>query len=175
MLEIEGCVIVICDKGLGMSMFTLSTMREADKKLMEQMGAQLVEEKAGDVINIVIERIKEFEEGLCVEQKEYLDFVFKERDITNCRLVLPFLRSTHKIQKMSKEEIKNKDTNNLKMMPVIDAKLWATRGYAALGMKMMRKSIAELIEKTGPVLRGIKVKNGWSFAKAMEDQIDDEE
>ena len=84
-LEIKGCVIVLCDKGLGMSMFTLATMRDADKKLMEQMGAQLVEEKAGDVINIVIERIKEFEEGLCVEQKEYLDFVFKEREITNCR------------------------------------------------------------------------------------------
>ena len=124
-LEIKGCVIVLCDKGLGMSMFTLATMRDADKKLMEQMGAQLVEEKEADVINIVIDSIKEFEEGLSVEQKDYLDFVFKERDITNCRLVLPFLRSTHKIQKMTKEEIKNKDINNLKMRPVIDAKRYA--------------------------------------------------
>ena len=174
-LYIEGCVIVLCDKGLGMSMFTLATMRDADKKLMEQMGAQLVEEKEGDVIRIVFERIQEFEKGLGEEQKDYLDFVFKERDITNCRLVLPFLRSTHKIQKMSKEEIKNKDINNLKFRPVIDAKRWATRGYAELGMKMMRKSISELLEKTGPVLKGIKVKNGWRFSKAMEEQTVGEE
>ena len=35
-LEIKNCVIVQCDKRMGMSMFKLETMRKADQKLMKQ-------------------------------------------------------------------------------------------------------------------------------------------
>ena len=69
-LEIEGSVIVLCDKGLGMCLFSLSTMRDADKKLMEQMGAQKVQENENEVITEVFMRIREFEKDLDDEQRE---------------------------------------------------------------------------------------------------------
>ena len=38
-LDEEGKVLVICDKNMGMSLFTLETMRKADMDLMSQLGA----------------------------------------------------------------------------------------------------------------------------------------
>jgi hypothetical protein len=36
-LEKDGCVLVMCDKGMGMSLFTLEAMRKADEALMNQL------------------------------------------------------------------------------------------------------------------------------------------
>ena len=144
-------------------------MREADEKLMKQMGAVLVEESKVEIQKIVLRRIDEFEQSLGKEQKEYMDFAFKERDVSKCKIVFPFLRSTHKVQKMSEEEIRSKNIENIKFRPVIDARRWATRGYAALSMKMMRKCCKELLEVAGTVMGEMKVKNGWEFSLRMQD------
>ena len=168
-LEIQGCVIVQCDKNLGMSMFTLKTMREADEKLMQQLGAVPIEKNKDEVLQQVFAEISEFEEGLDNDQKEYLDFTYRDRRVSDCEIVIPFLRSTHKIQKMSEEEIDKKDISNLKFRPVIDTKRWATRGFAELAMKMMRKACQEMLERCGPVLGKLKVKNGWDFSVDIQD------
>ena len=65
--------------------------------------------------------------------------------------------------------------SSIKFRPVIDSKQWITRGFADLAMKMMRRIINELLEIVGPVMRGIKVKNGWHFSMDMEDQRLDKE
>ena len=44
-LEKEDCVLVMCDKNMGMSLFTLETMRKADEKLMKQLGAVQVKSR----------------------------------------------------------------------------------------------------------------------------------
>ena len=173
-MEINGCVIVLCDKGLGMSMFTLEDMKNADKKLMEQLEAKYVGGNKDAILGLVKQRIFEFEAGLGDEQRNYLDFVYKERDFSKCRIVLPFLKSAHKIHKMSEEEINSKDLTRIKFRPVIDSKQWITRGFAELAMKMMRKIITELLEHVGPVMSGIKVKNGWQFTVDLDGQRLDE-
>ena len=38
-LERDGCVLVMCDKNMEMSLFALDTMRKADEALMKQLGA----------------------------------------------------------------------------------------------------------------------------------------
>ena len=38
-VERDGCVLGMCDKNMGMSLFTLYTMRKADEALMDQLGA----------------------------------------------------------------------------------------------------------------------------------------
>ena len=168
-LDIEGSVIVNCDKNLGMSVFSLETMRNADKGLMKQLGAKEIDKTKDEVIKDVIEKIDEFEEDLENVQKEYIDYVYNDRDIRKCTLKFPFLKSVHKIQKMSEEEIEQKDLSKLKFRPIIDAKAWATRGYATLSMRMMRKLINQLLEKAGPVMSAMKVKNGWRFAKELQE------
>ena len=136
---------------------------------MEQLGAKAVEISKDEVLEVVFGRIEVFEQKLDEDQKEYLDYVYKDRDVRKCKIKFPFLRSTHKIQKMSSEEIERKDTSNLKFRPVIDAMRWATRGYASLSMKMMRKAINELLSLAGPVMGKMKVKNGWKFAKELQE------
>ena len=71
---------------------------------------------------------------------------------------------------MTQEQIDSKDISNLKFRPVIDAKRWSTRGFAALIMKMLRKINTELLELAGPVLGKSKVKNGWMFAKKIQSE-----
>ena len=58
---------------LGMSMFSLETMRQADQTLMEQLGAKKIDMTKDEVLEIVLGRIDKFEESLEPEQKEYLD------------------------------------------------------------------------------------------------------
>ena len=168
-LEIENCIIVQCDKNLGMSMFTLETMRNADKELMTQLGATSVDKTKDEIFEMVFEEIDLFEESLDDDQKEYINYTYNDRDVRRCEITFPFLRSTHKVQKMSQDEIDNKDTSRLKFRPVIDSKRWMTRGYAELVMKMMRKLCQEMLEKAGPIMGGLKVKNGWLFASEMKD------
>ena len=168
-LEVQGTVIVHCDKNLGMSMFTLETMRKADKELMEQLGATEVKVGKKEVLEEVFAKIRSFEESLEDKQIEYLNFVYQNRDVSRCEIIFPFLRSTHKIQKMTAKEIEEKDLSCLKFRPVVDSKRWATRGYAELMMKMLRKPIAEVLNLAGPVMGGMKVKNGWEFASEVKE------
>lgn len=169
-VEKNGCIMVMCDKNLGMSMFTLELMREADKNLMNQLGAVRINKSKEEVLDIVLGEINKFETELGEKQLEYLNRVYSDRNIKNSDVKFPFLRSTHKIQKMTQEQIDSKDISNLKFRPVIDAKRWSTRGFAALIMKMLRKINTELLELAGPVLGKSKVKNGWMFAKKIQSE-----
>ena len=168
-MDIDECIMIYCDKNLGMSMFTLEQMREADKNLMNQFGAKFVNKSEEEIFKEVLSEIDEFEEALDKEQKEYLDYSYSNRNLHGIEVKMPFLRSTHKVQKMTTEEIENKDTSNLKFRPVIDAKSWTTRGYATLVMGMIRKANEELVNCAGSVLRKSKIKNGWRFSKEMTD------
>ena len=75
-LEQEGCVLVMCDKGMGMSLFTLETMRKADLALITQLGAQKMKCTKDEIIESVKNEIKQFKKELTVEQKKYLDTVY---------------------------------------------------------------------------------------------------
>ena len=98
-------------------------------------------------------KIDKLEEGFCEKQKNYMDYAFKARDIRKCNIIFPYLKSTHKVQKMTEQEIREKNITNLKFRPIIDARRWATRGYAGLIMGMLRKANEELISRAGPVLK----------------------
>ena len=169
-LEIDGCVIVPCDKKMGMSMFTLETMREMDTRLMNQLGASKIDFSKEEILDNVYTKIEEFEESLDKDQHEYINFAYNDRNLRAIRkeITFPFLRSTHKVHKMTPEEILRKEIKNLKFRPVIDARRWITRGYSTLIMNMMRKVVQDLLSMAGPVLAGMKVKNGWRFAVALQ-------
>ena len=57
-----------------------------------------------------------------------MDSVYKDRHQDSNKVAFPFLKSLHKVHKMSPEDIKNKDLSNLKFRPVVDAKQWLTKG-----------------------------------------------
>ena len=170
-LEIDGCVIVPCDKKMGMSMFTLETMREIDSRLMKQLGATEIQLSKEEILDDVFSNIDEFEKSLDSSQKEYIDIAYRDRDLKAIKSVItfPFLKSTHKVHKMTAEEISRKDITKLKFRPVVDARRWITRGYSTLAMNMMRKAVQDLLSKAGPVLANMKVKNGWRFAVGLMD------
>ena len=127
-LEKNGCTIIQCDKNFGMSIFTLKMMKIADKKLMEQLGAIEVDKSKEDIIESVYEKIEEFEKGLNEKQTEYINYAYSNRDVKSVRskIVFPFLKSVHKVHKMTEQEIKEKNTKVLKFRPIVDARRWVT-------------------------------------------------
>ena len=157
-LEIDGCVIVPCDKKMGMSFFTLETMRRADTKLMEQLGATLVDISKEDILENVYSKIVEFEANLDIDQQEYIDFAYNDRNLRGCQsqIIFPLLRSANKIFKMKSSEISEKYISKIMFRPVVDARRWGTKGYSTLIMNMMRKANQDLLIQAGPVLRDIK-------------------
>ena len=52
-LEAEDRVLVMCDKNMGMSLFTLETMRKADQELIGQLGASRMEISKDEIIRKV--------------------------------------------------------------------------------------------------------------------------
>ena len=63
-----------------------------------------------------------FEDNLTLQQEEYLNKAYGSRfsDMNNASF--PFLKSLHKIHKMSEKEIKEKDLGKLKFRPIVDTK-----------------------------------------------------
>ena len=115
-LDEEGRVLIICDKNMGMGLFTLETMRKADKALMKQLGASRTESPKEEIIEKVEADIDKFEQGLSRDQKEFMDTYYggRLRDRKRKQVIFPCLRSQHKIHKMTEEQIKNKDLSTLK-------------------------------------------------------------
>ena len=126
-LDEEGKVLVICDKNMGMSLFSLETMRKADEGLMSQLGAIKMNNTKEEIIALVVEEIDKFEKGLTRDQKEFMDTYYGSRLRHIKKTTFPFLKSQHKIHKMTEDQIKNKDLSVLKFRPVVDAKEWMTR------------------------------------------------
>ena len=172
-LEKEGCVLINCDKSMGMSLFSLETMRKADEDLMKQLGAVRMECPFGntkeEIMKCVMMEIDKFEDELDVQQREYMDAMFKDRHCDMKQVSFPFLKCLHKVQKMTEDEIKTKDLSVLKFRPVVDAKFWLTRGYSSVVMQMMREVINKLLEQSGPVLSELKTQDGWRFAVGIQD------
>ena len=165
----------MCDKGMGMSLFYLETMRRADETLMRQLGAVRMEETKEEIMNNVIIEIEMFEDKLTNEQRKFLDSLHESRHYSVSKVKFPFLKSMHKIQKMTEEEIRNKDLSGIKFRPVVDAKQWLTRGYAGVAMEMMREATNTLVNSGGSVMRNLKCKDGWRFAVEIGDYVVEEE
>ena len=163
-LEAEDRVLVMCDKNMGMSLFTLETMRKADQELIGQLGASRMEISKDEIIRKVSENIDEFENNLTSVQKDLMNTAYGGRFEDMKKVTFPFLRSQHKIHKMTEEAIKNKDISSLKFRPVIDAKQWLTRGYSGLVMQMIRMACNKVTKNGGDVFENIKSKGGWREA-----------
>ena len=171
-LEKEGCVLVNCDKGMGMSLFTLRTMRKADADLMKQLGAVRLESPLGDtkanISKIVKAEIYKFEKELDVKQRKYMDATCEDRYFGMKKISFPFLKSQHKVHKMKEEQIRNKEISALKFRPVVDSKLWLTKDYSGVIMQMMRELSQNLLQEVQP-------KDGPRFAGAVQESITGEE
>ena len=173
-LEKENCVLVICDKNMGMSLFTLDTMRKADEALMCQLGAKKMDISKKEIIENVMKEIDKFEIELTCDQKEYMGPRY-DRSVDMRQIAFPFLKSQHKIHKMTEEAIQMKDLSNLKFRPVVDAKQWLTGGYAGLAMQMMRQACDAVVRSGGSVMRNLKSKDGWRFAVETREYLVEEE
>ena len=163
-LEADDRVLVMCDKNMGMSLFTLETMRKADEELIGQLGASRMEITKDEIIRKVSSDIDEFEASLTSVQKEFMNTVYGGRFEDRKNVKFPFLRSQHKIHKMTEESIKNKDLSSLKFRPVVDAKQWLTRGYSGLVMQMIRMACNKVTKNSGDVFKNIMSKGGWREA-----------
>ena len=91
------------------------------------------------------------------------------------QVTFPFLRSQHKIHKMTTEEIESKDLSVLKFRPVVDAKNWLTRGYSGLVMQMIRMACNKIIANGGEVFKKIKSKGGWLEAVDIREYVVEDE
>ena len=105
-LEKKDWVLVMCDKNMGMSLFTLDTMRKADEALMKQLGAVRMENTTKEeIIRAVLTEINKFENELASDQKDYLDTAYGSRHNGMDNVSFPFLKNLHKIQKMSEKKL----------------------------------------------------------------------
>ena len=134
-----------------------------------------MEETKEEIMNNVIIEIESFEDKLTNEQRKFLDSLHESRHCSVSKVRFPFLKSMHKIQKMTEEEIRNKDLSGIKFRPVVDAKQWLTRGYAGVAMEMMREATNTLVNSGGSVMRNLKCKDGWRLAVEIGDYVVEEE
>ena len=88
-----------------------------------------------------------------------MDSIFGTRHGDRRQVSFPFLKSLHKVHKMSEEEVRNKDLSSIKFRPVVDAKHWLTKGYSTVVMQMMRELSNTLLEKSGPIFQKLRTKN----------------
>ena len=107
---------------------------------------------------------------ILTNQQEYIDLAYNDRNLRGCQsqIIFPLLRSANKIFKMKSSEISEKYISKIMFRPVVDARRWGTKGYSTLIMNMMRKANQDLLIQAGPVLRDIKVKNCWRFARTLQ-------
>ena len=164
MLDIPEGVIVEADKGLGLSILPLSVMRDADETLIKQMKAVKQNVGKDEIISIVSQEIDKFEDELNEQQRHYLNSRFPVRDVPQSSVVFPFLRSVHKVHKMTSAEIQAKDVTNLKFRPVNDAKFWLTKGYSKLLMAILRKLNEDVVTKSGGLLYGAYIQSSHDAA-----------
>ena len=92
-----------------MPLFSLDTMRKADEKQMHQLGARYLRRTEEEILKVVLGEIDNLEYGFCEKQKNYMDYAYQLRDIRKCDIVFPYLKSTHKLQKMTAQEIREKN------------------------------------------------------------------
>ena len=59
--------------------------------------------------------------------------------------------------------------SSLKFRPVVDAKLWLTKGYAGVAMQMIRAACKLVVNSGAEVMRKSKPKDGWRFAVEVRD------
>ena len=76
---------------------------------------------------------------------------------------------------MAEDQIRNKDKNDLKFRPVVDAKQWLTSGYSGVVMQMMRKVCDTFIDHAGSVMKRSKIKDGWRFSVELRDYVVEED
>ena len=96
-LDKEDCILVMCDKNMGMSLFKLETMRKADQELMNQLGAVKIDNTKEEIIEHLRSEIYNFENGLNKRQEDYLDHTYEGRDCDMKDASFPFLKSLHKV------------------------------------------------------------------------------
>ena len=92
-LDAEGRVLVMCDKNMGMSLFTLEVMRKADEELIGQLGASRMKITKDEIITKVKAEIEKFESSLTSVQKDLMNTVYGGRFEDRRQVKFPFLRS----------------------------------------------------------------------------------
>ena len=162
-LDQKGVVVVEADKSCGICLLKVSDVKDADKRMIEELGGNIVNLETVHVEKIIISRIHQFESSLNEVQRLYLNEKFPSRLDGFEDAVLPFLKIRPKVHKMSKEELKHRDISNLKYRPVIDASRSCFKASSRILMEYCRELIDLVKEKLMNRSKWM-VKNGHEVA-----------
>ena len=167
-LDQKGICVVEADKGMGICLLNVKELIIADNKMVLELGGQRCDGKSeNDIKEELKAKIEGFEKTLDVNARKFLNVYYRERKDEFDKSVLPFLKLRPKLHKLTKDELKMRDTRKLKYRPVVDASRTPINPYAQALMDYLRELIRRAEAK---YFDGEKTmaKNGQEIVKFLD-------
>ena len=170
MLSIKDHVWNEADKNLGFILLPCKKMIEAEQEMKQKLGAEMENKNSSEIIKAVEKEILNFESKLDSNKIQVLENFMHTRRVPSEEVKIPFLKLNGKVQKLSQEEISNKNCTKLSFRPVQDSVSWCLNNYSFILMLFLRELNKEIHEKY-PELEEITVLNGGEFSNKMKEVI----
>ena len=165
--EAEVCVMD-CDKNHGIALIDIKDAVTADEKMISQLGGIKTSiQIEANVKETISDAIKDFEINLNSEARKFMDIYYPNRVYNDP--VLPFMKLTAKIHKLSHQELQNRDVSKLKYRPVIDCSRTALVQYSRALMNHVKMLTQKLENKYFP-LDSPLIKNGHEIAEYLKNE-----
>ena len=164
--EISGAVFILADKNYGMSLIPVETMLQAETNMLKELDAKRTNYDTKDIIKAVEEKIRKFEQSLCLGARQHVDSMDIDRFGRPKEIKVPFLKLNAKLHKMKSEDINNKDLSKLKFRPVQDSSSWIMKPYAVLLMTLLRDLMNAVKTKYNSISK-IASEDGSQISKDM--------
>ena len=144
----EGVCVLDCDKKQGIALLNIKEVVSADNEMINQLGGVKTSGQNKKFVNNLIENaILEFEENLEIDARKYMNTYYRFRTEKIAESVLPFMKLTCKIHKLSSHELQIRDFTKLKYRPVIDCSRSALNYYSGALMSYVKSLTKKLEEK----------------------------
>ena len=164
-LDYPGAIWNECDKGMGISLIPINTMKTAELNMIKELGGSPCNLNKEELITHLEEQLQEFKEELDGRQKWLLEeHVGNLNNPDKSQLVTPFLHLKLKIHKVAEDDIKNKNTNALKFRPIVDQSRWMFNYHSTALRELLDNMNREIIEQSNGTLDDILPVNGASVA-----------
>ena len=162
----SGTVFIPADKGMGVALVYVHTLLEAEVKILESMHAVISPfEDACSILQFVNTKEAEFRASLSPPQidfmKPYKPFPINQQEV-------PFLKLSAKVQKLTPEQIRNKDAHLLSFRPICDSTTY-TLNPASLALFKLLCSFKHGLFNRFPSLKLILPLSGQHYVQELEE------
>ena len=165
--EMDLCVVE-ADKGMGLVILDVKKLISADETMVDELGGVRCENKTcQDVLMDIKTKVNEFESKLGIHERKFLDTYYEERMNQVDQAMIPFLKLRPKLHKLKQQQLQERNCEELKFRPVVDASRGPLNEYSKSLMEYMRDLVRKVCMK---FFQGEKpiIKNGQEVLEVLK-------